>query len=453
MLSRREFLGAAAAGAALVAFPAIRIGRAAETPLKNIVLLMQENRSFDHYFGLFPGADGFPPCAPVTHATSLCLGAPPHDLEAAGAEAAGDPAERFARVGGRAALTYYTGQDLPYYWALADRFTLCDHYFCSALGGTALNRVFSIAATAGGVRDNGSLAGAALPGSTIADRLDEARIDWRCYVANPPDSGAYNPFGYFPTRRADARSGRPYSEFLADAAAGRLPAVSWVVAQDPLTEHGPDDISWGERFAALTINSLAAGPQWARSALVLSYDENGGFYDHLPPPRLDELGLGFRVPAIVVSPYAKAGHVSSPVYEHCSSLALIERTFGLRPLAGRDAGADPFEDAFDFVHAEPGFIDYPERRLDRCGAAPVGWARDLLSRPVPRSGSTGRVPAARALCGSLPAPDLGAGLAAAVAVAAVAAAASRARSPSEPGPPGAAAGTPMPLARRSQSRP
>ena len=432
MLTRRQFLGAAAAGAALATFPAIRIGRAAPTPLKNLVFLMQENRSFDHYFGLFPGAEGFPPCAPVTHASDPCLGAPAHDLEAAAAEAgpAGDPSQRFERIGGSAALSYYTGRDLPYYWALADRFTLCDHYFCSALGGTAINRVFSIAAAAGEIRDNGSLGEAALPAVTIADRLDEARVDWRCYVANPPDSGAYNPFGYFPARRADARSARPYSEFLHDAAAGRLPAVSWVVAEDPLTEHGPNDVSWGERFVALTVNSLAAGPQWARSALVLSYDENGGFYDHVQPPRVDGLGLGFRVPAIVVSPFSKAGHVSSSVYEHCSSLALVERTFGLRPLAGRDAAADPFGDVFDFAHAEPGFIDYPERRLDRCGRAPAGWARALLSRPVPRSGSAGRVPAARALCASRPSPDLAAGLAAGAAVAGVAAAASRVRKPS-----------------------
>ena len=432
MLTRRQFLGAAAAGAALATFPAVRIGRATQTPLRNLVFLMQENRSFDHYFGLYPGAAGFPDCAPVEHAATLCLDAPPHDLKAAATEAraAGDPSQGFRQTAGGTALSFYTGRDLPYYWALADRFTLCDHYFCAALGGTAINRVFSIAASAGGIRDNDSLPSAALPPATIADRLDEARIDWRCYIANPPDAGAYNPFGYFPDRRADPRAARPYSEFLAAAAAGRLPAVSWVVAEDPLTEHGPDDISWGERFVALTVNSLAAGPQWARSALVLSYDENGGFYDHLAPPRVDGLGLGFRVPAIVVSPFSKAGHVSSSIYEHCSSLALVERTFGLRPLADRDAAADPFEDVFDFVHSEPGFIDYPERRLDSCGAAPVGWAGQLLSLPVPRSGSAGRVPAARALCDSRPLPDLATGLAAGAAIAAVAAAGSRARRPS-----------------------
>ena len=419
-------MAGAAAGAALLAFPAIRLGRAAETPLKNIVVLMQENRSFDHYFGLFPGVDGLPSCAPVTPARDLCLEGPPHNIEDARAEFDGgaNPPDRFELLGGRKALTYYTGEMIPYYWALAGRFTLCDRYFCSVLGPTIINRTFSVAAAAGTLRNNNTLATATLPDTNIADRLDQARVDWRCYVAHLPEFG-YNPIRYFANRRDDRRAQRPYSEFLADAAAGRLPPVSWIVTQDPLTEHAPADISWGERFAALTINSLAAGPQWKDSALVLSYDENGGFYDHVAPPQVDELGLGFRVPATIVSPYAKAGHVSSAQYEHCSTLALLERTFGLRPLTRRDASANPFEDAFDFGRRELGFIDYPERPLDSCGA-PLDWYASLLSLPVPSSGNAGRVPAARPLCPPRPSPDVSAGVAGGVVVGAVAAAAAMA---------------------------
>jgi phospholipase C len=421
VLSRREFIAGAAAGAALLSFPAIRIGRAADTPLKNIVILMQENRSFDHYFGLFPGADGLPACAPMTHAHDLCLQGPPHNIEDARAELDGgsNSPDRFELLGGRKALTYYTGNEIPYYWALADRFTLCDHYFCSALGPTTINRTFSVAAAAGTLRNNNTLGAAKLPDTNIADRLDEAGLDWRCYAAHLPQFG-YNPLHYFANRRADRRVQRPYSEFLADAAAGRLPPVSWIITQDPLTEHSPADISWGERFAALTVNTLAAGPQWKDSAMILTYDENGGFYDHLPPPQVDELGLGFRVPATIISPYAKAGHVSSSQYEHCSTLSLIERTFGLKPLTRRDAGANPFEDAFDFGRRELAFIDYPTRRLDSC-VAPLDWYASLLSLPVPRSGVAGRVPAARPLCPAQPRPDLNAGVVAGLAAGAVAA--------------------------------
>jgi phospholipase C len=417
VLTRREFIGGVAAGAALAAFPAIRVGRAAETPLKNIVVLMQENRSFDHYFGLFPGADGLPSCAPVSHAASPCLASPPHDIEAARKDAT----HGFDAAGGATAFTYYTGLDLPYYWALADRFTLCDRYFSSALGGTAINRTISIAASPGAVRDNDTLATAALPGLNIADRLDDAGVDWRCYEAGSAGSG-YNPFRFFPGRRNDPRAARPFVEFLTDAAAGRLPPVSWIATDDPLSEHGPNNISWGERFVALCANRLAASPQWKNSILVLGYDENGGFYDHVPPPRVDEFGLGFRVPAMLVSPYAKPGYISSTVYEHCSTLALIERTFGLRPMTSRDAAANPFEDVFDFGHPELGWIDYPERRLDGCGA-PSGWSAQLLALPVPRSGTAGVIPTARRLCSSRPSPNLAAGVGAAAAIAGVASAA------------------------------
>jgi phospholipase C len=427
VLNRRQFIGAAAAGAALAGFPAIRIGRAAETPLENIVVLMQENHSFDNYFGLFPGADGLPSCAPLTRARTLCVEGPPHNIEEAVIEAAGavvDP-EKFRLIGGAKALTYYTGEDLPFYWALADRFTLCDRYFSSVLGPTTINRTFSVAAAAGTLRDNSSQATATLPDTTVVDRLQEAGIDWRCYTAQLPDDD-YNPVRYFARWHDDPRATRPYPEFLADAAAGRLPPVSWVITQEPLSEHGPDDVSWGERFAALTVNSLAAGPQWKNSALILSYDEHGGFYDHVRPPHVDELGLGFRVPGIVVSPFARPGHVSSSVYEHCSTLALIERTFGLRPLTGRDSWANPFEDALDFSHRELGFVDYPARALGSCGGSPRDWYGALLALPVPSSGQPGRVPAARPLCpppAGRPAPDLAAGLSAGAIAAGVAAAA------------------------------
>ena len=427
MLTRRTFLGAAAAGAAAACFPSIRLGRAAETPLRNIVVLMQENHSFDSYFGLFPGVDGPPDCTPLTRAPAPCLDAPPHRVEEATAEAAGLDPDTFRRLGGEKALTYYTGADLPFYWALADRFTLCDRYFASALGPTAMNRLYSVAGDAAGVRDNESLAKAALPEVSIVDRLEAAGLDWRAYCARPPGLD-YNAVRYLPRWRDDPRAARPYAEFLADAAAGRLPPVSWVVTEDPLSEHGPADVRWGERFVALTVNSLAAAPQWRDAALIFSYDEAGGFYDHVPPPRVDSLGLGFRVPAVVVSPYAKAGHVSESTYEHASTLALIERTFGLPALTARDARANPFEDAFDFSRRETGFVDYPARDLSGCGGAPAGWYGTLLSLPVPGSGDPGRVPAARPICSAAP-PSLApaAGLLAGAGVAALGAAALRKR--------------------------
>ena len=429
--TRREVLAAGLGLAAGMAFPAIRIGRAAGTPFKNIVLVMQENRSFDHYFGLFPGVEGYPDCAPVTHARSLCLDNPPHNIEDAVAEDPGgipDPA-RFELLGGKKALTYYTGQDIPWYWALANRFTLCDHYHCSALGPTDLNRVYSIAAGAGTLGNNTTLTTSILPEQTIVDRLDEARLDWACFGVQHP-AFAYNQVHYFPRRRSDARTQHTYAEFLEAARTGSLPAVSWIVTADPLTEHPADDISWGERFVALTINTVASGPQWKDTLVIFNYDENGGFYDHVAPPRVDSNGLGFRVPCILVSPYSKPGHVSSTVYEHSSGLALIEQTFGLRPLTERDARADPFTDAFDFGRRHLGFVDYPQtRRLGTCGGTPLEAAATILSMPVPKGGDAGRVPSARTLCDPRPtlSPGVGAAVAAGVAVVGAAAALSVSR--------------------------
>jgi phospholipase C len=388
--SRRRVLLAGAALAASFVFPAVRIGRAAETPIRRVVILMQENRSFDHYYGLFPGVDGLPPCAPLQHAATQCLPDVPHGAVATAHEAA----RGFLQVGGPRALTYFTGEDLPYYWALASRFTICDRYFSSAPGATFPNRLFSIAGTAGDYLDNPpSIDPKRLPRPNLVDRLDEAGIDWACYLGKQPDA-MYNPVTFYPERRDDPRANRTYEDFLTAAAAGTLPAVAWVMAQDPLMEHAPAPPGWGERFAALTINSVAAGPAWRETAIVLTYDEHGGFFDHALPPGPTH-AAGFRVPAIVVSPFARPGHVSSVHKDHTSLIAFVSTVLGLPSLGLPSAGG--FEDCLDFDHAETSFVAYPANRaLPACGELPA-WAASLLRRSVP-GGEAAAPPAARALC-------------------------------------------------------
>jgi phospholipase C len=417
-LTRRRLLALGAGAAAALAFPSIRLGRARETPLEHLVLFMQENRSFDHYFGLYPGAEGLPVCAGLTRAATPSLGDPAHDTDSARAEYSGG-SDGFRLLSGPKALTYYTGEDIPYYWALAHRFTLCDHYFCSVLGPTFPNRLYSIAASAGGNKNNPRVIdNSTLPRPNLVDRLDEAGISWACYEANQPAFGL-NQVAYFPERLADPRARRSFTDFVQDAARGRLPAVTWVVTQDPLAEHPPHPITWGERFAALVVNTVASSPLWNRTALILNYDENGGFYDHVTPPQVDDRGYGFRVPGIVASPYARPGHVSRAVYDHTSVLALVRTVFGLKPLNSREAKASPLDDVFDFGHAEKGFVSYPDRRL-AVAETPQGWYAEMLARSIPM-GETPSVPRARALCPSN--PNLVAGAAAAAAGGAVATAA------------------------------
>ena len=356
---------------AAVAFPAVRLGRAAETPLGHVVLLMRENRSFDHYFGRYPGADGLPAGAPVTTATLDCVADPPHDEEAARSAAATGTFPAPARL-------VFSERDVPLAWALARRFTLCDRYFASVLGPTFVNRLFSVAASPGGFTDNPSrIDPTLLPRPNLIDRLDAAGVDWACYLAHVPDA-RYNPVAYYPERESDPRASRTFSEFLSDAATGRLPAVSWVVPEDPLTEHPATPPQWGQRFAALAVQALAKSPVWRDSALVLNYDESGGFYDHVAPPG----GAGYRVPCTVVSPFARPGHVSHAVYDHASALALVERTFGLAPLGQRDAAASPLEDCFDFGHPSLDPVVFPGAPAVRGCPPPPRWAADLLAMPL-----------------------------------------------------------------------
>jgi phospholipase C len=393
--TRRQLLLAGASLATSLAFPAIRVGRAFETPVRHLVFIMQENRSFDHYFGLFPGVDGVPPCAPLQHATSQCL---PGDVAHGSSATFEEATQGFLKVGGPRALLYFTGDDLPYYWALARRFAICDHYFSSAPGATFPNRLFSIAATANGYLDNPpAIDPGRLPRPTLVDRLDEAGLDWACYLAHQPDAN-YNPIAYYPERQQDPRVNRTYADFLTDAETGRLPAVSWVIGQDPVIEHPPWPGAWGERFAALTINSVASGPAWKQSAVVLTYDEHGGFFDHLLPP--GGHGAGFRVPAIVVSPFTRPGYVSSGRKDHTSLVAFTTEVFGLRPIGLPTAGG--LQDCLDFGRAETGFVAFPAGR-DLPGCRPMpGWAAALLARPVP-GGESVDPPAARDLC---PAPSI-----------------------------------------------
>jgi phospholipase C len=360
-----------------------------EIPIDTIVFVMMENRSFDHLLGNLP-AYGQPDVdvapagvtnpdshgTPVArfHLTDYCTADTNHGWAGAHREYDDGKNDGFviANEGfqggpadGTRAMGYYTEADLPFIYALADRFAIGDRYFSPILAETYSNREYFYAATTFG-RTNGDLIPEREP--TIFDTLDGAGIGWHEYAES------FDVIGIFAdtlTRNLDHVA--PIQHFYADAQAGTLDPVIFVepdfrgdgssAATDDL--HPPGDVQSGEAFLAKVLGALLASPQWPHMAVFVTFDENGGLYDHVPPPAAcppdaipPMLGpgdpvagfdrLGFRVPLIVVSPYARPHFVSHVVYDHTSLLRFLEARFILGALTARDANAAPLFELFDF---------------------------------------------------------------------------------------------------------
>jgi phospholipase C len=198
---------------------------------------------------------------------------------------------------------------------------------------------------------------------TVGDRLSDKSISWAWYAGGwnlalagtPMDAFQFHhqPLAFFasfadgtPARAAHLKD---EADFLAAAAAGTLPAVSFVKPVGINNEHPSyADVLTGEKHTLDLVNAVRNGPAWKDSAIVITYDENGGFWDHLPPPKVDRWGPGSRVPTLVISPYARKGYVDHTVYDTTSILAFIEHRFGVAPLSARDSAAADLTAAFDF---------------------------------------------------------------------------------------------------------
>ncbi len=372
-----------------------------EMPIENVIVVMQEDRTFDHYFGTYPGVNGWPdgyriPFDPqdptagfvephkLSETRTISL---PHSAAAmAGAYNDGrmDGFVKSARAfgGGDGSLTlgYYDGNDIPFYWYLADEYVLADAWFSSVMGPSFPNHMFLYAGTTRGPDGEpyGSVPAEGLDVETIFDRLQDAGVSWKVYVQG------YDPTANF--RDSEARLGLTdkgaqltwvplvgiprfvddpnlsskivdIREYYTDAKKGELPAVSFVTPSG-LSEHPPGDLVLGHYFATDLIEALMLSPQWDTSAFILTWDEWGGWADHVAPPQVDEDGYGMRVPALIVSPYAKRGYVDSTIYDHTSPLALIERLWNIDPLTDRDAAANDLLNAFDFSQ-EPRVPELP----------------------------------------------------------------------------------------------
>ncbi|MFD8818274.1 phosphocholine-specific phospholipase C [Streptomyces sp. NPDC059627] len=424
-VNRRRFLQLAGATTAFTALSS-SIQRAAALPanhrtgsiedVEHIVVLMQENRSFDHYFGTLRGVRGFGDPRPVTqnnksvwkqsdgtkdilpfHPDADDLGLAfiqdlPHSWSDTHNAFNGGKYDKWVPAKGTTTMAYLTRDDIPFHYALADTFTLCDAYHCSFLGSTDPNRYYM---WTGYVGNDGQGGGPVLGNdevgyswTTYPERLEKAGVSWKIYqdVGDGLDAaggwgwiqdayrGNYgdNSLLYF-KQYQNAQPGDPlydkartgtdatkgegfFDQLKADVKAGKLPQISWVVAPEAFTEHPNWPANYGAWYVSQVLDALTADPEvWAKTAVFVTYDENDGFFDHLIPPfppssaaqgkstvdpALDLFkgdathaagvyGLGQRVPMLVVSPWSKGGYVCSETLDHTSIIRFMEARFGV----------------------------------------------------------------------------------------------------------------------------
>ncbi len=318
--------------------------------IKHVLVACQENRTFDVYFGHHPKAGAFGIPANFSqpdgkggtikpfHFTNDITSDTNHDWQHIHGEWNKGAMNGFYTTDGLNALGYYDGSDIPYYYALADNFTLCGNYFCYQLGPTLPNRIALWAGTSGGVTTANAIPRGSLDFPTIVDLLDAHSISWKCYnlgsgLGSIPEVEFFNALPFFKKWQSDRRLYYSELDYRNDVGNNTLPQVSFVISDGVFSEHPPADIHLGQQKMSSIIDALLSSQSWYSSAFFLTYDEGGGGFDHVAPPQVDAYGLGLRVPMLVISPWARRGYVSGQLYEHASILKFIERRFNLPTLA------------------------------------------------------------------------------------------------------------------------
>jgi phospholipase C len=431
-ISRRSFIGGSASAVAVGAlapeslrglgqkrsklrnpgsrpFPGLPAGSDTMPRIQHIVVLMMENHSFDNFFGMLGRGDGFTlghdglptatnpyPNGQIQHAfhmptTCQLSGTPSQEWLASHNAYNNGKMDGFvstpigptdSTIVGGVAMGYWTGDDLPFTYSLARTFPIGDRWFCSVLGQTFPNRRYLIAGTSAGMTGDGGLSAALIPvpapNGTIFNLLDNRGISWENYVSSYP-TGATPELFLSNDATTEGLHNKPFDDFFTDAANGALPSFSFLDPDyDTQSQENPQNIVMGEALLAQVVQAVGESPLWEKTILLVMYDEHGGYYDHVPPPRaippdaippVVEPGeqvyegfarYGFRVPSVVVSPYARRNHVSHVLYDHTSVLAFVERKWNLPALTYRDANANDLSDFLDLGALETGRPTFPK---------------------------------------------------------------------------------------------
>ncbi len=361
--------------------------------IEHVVFIVKENRSFDQYFGTYPGANGAT-TATLSNGKIMTLGhtpdKPKHDMGHEWIDSHNDVdagrMDRFDKEfmcsvnGDNLCLSQLYQSDIPNYWAYAQNYTLADAAFSSQESGSYPAHMVLVSGSTQNTIDNprSSLAaqwgcdavvGTNVPAmdsnylvypvfpcfnaTTLGNIADTAGVSWKAYTAINGGSGyVYNPFRSFSTIYGTSdwtTNVVTETDFITDALGGNLPALSWVTAPGIDTDHPPDSACVGENWTVQQINAIMQGPQaqWQNTVIILTWDDFGGFYDHVPPPFRDQYGLGIRVPMIIMSPYSVQGVYHTQV-DFASVLRFMEETFALPNLGAADTVANDMQDAFNF---------------------------------------------------------------------------------------------------------
>lgn len=476
-------LGLHGCGAGSPSVPTVPSACSKLSDIEHVVILIQENRSFDHYFGSYRGVRGFsdrstafqqPDPANTTNSpvgallpfhldTSTTNAACTHDINHDwvpqhqswnNGAMDGFVSSRLSIDSNDAVLSmgYYTRADLPYYYALADAFTICDNYFCSVIGPTDPNRLYTMAAS---LDPDGKNGGPVLQSivanrtafygrltyTTMPEQLQARGISWKVYSS--PDETVLggilsdNVLSYFknfqdPSSVLHRNAFGPQFpiDFLADIAAGSLPQVSWLVGSVLTSDHPPSPSTFGENILSLIISALTANPAlWAKTVLFVTFDENGGFFDHVAPvtaplgtpgeyvtaPPVPDptvigspaitgpIGLGFRVPTLIVSPFSRGGFVSSDLFDHTSVLRFVETLFGAEVpnlSAWRRTTVGDLTSAFNFKKPDQSIPNLPstlpalQQAILQCAANLAGTTpytvQSIQTFPTQESGTANR---------------------------------------------------------------
>ncbi len=398
-------------------FPRLPEGVDTLPQIDHIVVLMMENHSYDSYLGaLRCNADGFRfgrDGKPINanpdgngnlirsfHMPSTCQlsGVPGQDWNRSHTSWDGGRNDGFVKASTAIAMGYWDESDIPFYYGLTRTFPLSDRWFGSVLAETYPNRRFLMAGTAAGIVNTSvaALTAPPPPNGTIFDRFHSHGISWRNYYTDAPSAAII-----IKTLTDYPSNFSKIDQFYADAASGSLPSFSLV---DPNfgteSEENPQDVRVGEQMASKVINAVMQSPAWPRTMLIWTYDEHGGYYDHVPPPpapRPDDIPpeitvppdlpggydrYSFRVPAAIISPYSRRNYVSHVVHDHTSVLKLVETKWNLGAMTYRDANADNLLDSLD-LRGRPAFLEPPTLPPPALAAGPDLCVPGNPGGPIP----------------------------------------------------------------------